>query len=312
MVSFTSYISMIFAALADTGKPALYYPVSPSPVQSFQDAAPGLDSLHCGIMTVIFSDLDGTLLHVQRYSPEAAQPALVALKRRSIPLVLCTSKTRAEVEFWRKRLEIRDPFIVENGGALYIPDGYFPFAPEGAVRREGYQVIELGAPYAELVEALEAAARESGCRVVSFHGMTVEEISARTLLPPEQAQLAKQREYDEPFEIVGTGTHNLLTAIERRGKRWTRGNRFYHITGETDKATAVKRLSTLYERAFPGVVTAGIGDSHNDAAFLDSVQVPVIVKSRFAPALKLAVPRSRVTRAPGPHGWNEAVLDLVA
>lgn len=263
-------------------------------------------------MTIVFSDLDGTLLHVQRYSAETAQPALNALKSRKIPLILSTSKTRAEVEFWRERLDIRDPFIVENGGALYIPSGYFPFVPEGAIGRGDYQVIELGDPYGEVVEALEAAARESGCQVVGFHNMTPEEITARTLLPPDQARLARQREYDEPFEIIGSGTHNLLRAIEKRGKRWTRGNRFYHITGQNDKALAVRRLSALYERASPGVVTVGIGDSHNDAAFLDSVQVPVIVKSQFATALKLAVPRSRVTKAPGPHGWKEAVLELVA
>ena len=59
-------------------------------------------------MKVIFSDLDGTLLDSQTYSFQAAEPALLALRKQGTPLVLCTSKTRVKV--WRDRLHIRHPF----------------------------------------------------------------------------------------------------------------------------------------------------------------------------------------------------------
>lgn len=263
-------------------------------------------------MKVIFSDLDGTLLHLQTYSFEAAMPALRALREQDAALVLCTSKTRAEVEMWRKRLDNQHPFIVENGGALYIPRGYFPFTVRNAKRRDGYDVIEFGTPYSELVDTLREASAESGCKVLGFHDMAVAEVSLRTLLPVSQAELAKQREYDEPFEILGSAAHSVLAAIERRGKRWTRGNRFYHITGAHDKGAAVEFLVKLYRRAFGTVQTIGIGDGHNDAAYLETVDVPVVVRSRYALALKVAVPRSYVTASPGPHGWNEAILPLFA
>lgn len=263
-------------------------------------------------MKVFFSDLDGTLLHIRTYSPEAARPALQQLTRKRYPLVLSTSKTRAEVEFWREQLGNRHPFSVENGGAIYVPDGYFKFPLPGAVKRDGYEFIEYGTPYPELVETLRAASRESGCQVLGFSDMTVEEVSRRTLLPLEQAELAKRREYDEPFEIIGVGTHGLLRAIELRGKHWTRGDRFYHITGDNDKAAAVRLLSGLYRQAHSDVVTVGIGDGHNDTSFLDVVDHPIVIYSRFAVALKKAIPRSQVTQAPGPHGWNEAVLQVLA
>ena len=78
-------------------------------------------------MTIVFTDLDGTLLDDANYSWEAARPALEELKRRGIPCVLVTSKTRAEVEFWRNRLGNTDPFVVENGAAVFIPKDIFPF-----------------------------------------------------------------------------------------------------------------------------------------------------------------------------------------
>ena len=79
-------------------------------------------------MDVIFTDLDGTLLDRETYTWEAARPALDRVKRQGIPWVLVTSKTRGEVEFWRRCLGNEHPFIVENGGAVFVPAGYFPFA----------------------------------------------------------------------------------------------------------------------------------------------------------------------------------------
>lgn len=70
---------------------------------------------------IIFTDLDGTLLDRQTYSWDAARPALGLIKERSIPLALCSSKTRAEIEVIRKELDNPDPFICENGGGNLYP-----------------------------------------------------------------------------------------------------------------------------------------------------------------------------------------------
>jgi mannosyl-3-phosphoglycerate phosphatase len=263
-------------------------------------------------MRLVFTDLDGTLLHPDTYACGLAGPAIDALRRKRIPLIFCTSKTRAEVECWRQALGNHYPFIVENGGAVYIPAGYFGVRPAQAVERDGYDVIEMGTPYAEIVKVLREVAEESGCCVRGFADMTAAEVSERTGLPLEQAERAKRREHDEPFEILGTGAHGLLAAIERRGMRWTRGDRFYHVTGHNDKAAAVRRVVEIYKGAFGETATIGIGDGPNDAGFLAVVDTPVVVQSRFAAVLKKAVPHSLVTRWPGPRGWNEAVLALVS
>jgi mannosyl-3-phosphoglycerate phosphatase len=262
-------------------------------------------------MKLIFSDLDGTLLDAETYSPEDAQAALHALHELRIPLILCSSKTRAEMEFWRKKLDNQHPFIVENGAALFIPQNYFPLQPQRAKQRDGYDVIEFGTRYSDLVVALRTASKVSGCEVLGFHDMTVAEISRRTLLPVRQAELAKNREYDEAFEIVGATADRLLRAIESLGKHWTRGGRFYHITGDNDKAVAVRHLTSLYASAYGSVITVGAGDGMNDAGFLNAVDHAIVIRSPFASTLAGAVPRSTITRSAGPHGWNEALLDLL-
>ena len=73
----------------------------------------------------IFTDLDGTLLSHDTYSFKPALVALKLIRSRGIPLVLCSSKTRVEIEYWRRRLENHHPSITENGGAIFHPHAYF-------------------------------------------------------------------------------------------------------------------------------------------------------------------------------------------
>jgi len=75
---------------------------------------------------IIFTDLDGILLDYSTYSFEQAKPALQLVAQSDIPLVICSSKTRKEIEYYRKKLDNNHPFISENGGGIFIPKGYFP------------------------------------------------------------------------------------------------------------------------------------------------------------------------------------------
>ena len=47
---------------------------------------------------LVITDLDGTLLDGETYDVRPAQPGLDALRERRVSLVLCSSKTRAEME----------------------------------------------------------------------------------------------------------------------------------------------------------------------------------------------------------------------
>ena len=262
-------------------------------------------------MDVVFTDLDGTLLDHSTYSFAEAQPALDLLKSKSIPIVICTSKTRSEVEYWRGLLANNHPFIVENGGAAFIPANYFHFAIPTSVPRGHYSMLQLGTPYGDLVQSLREAAEESRCEVLGFSQMSVAEVARNCQMSPDEAALAKEREFDEPFLILEQDRPaELLTAIERRGRRWTRGGRFHHILGENDKAAAVRLLLDLYRNVEPNVRSIGLGDGLNDAQFLNTVDIPILIRTSWLDRLQALVPRGRPTRSPGPRGWCQAILEL--
>jgi len=228
-----------------------------------------------------------------------------------VPWVIVSSKTRAEIEPLRQEMGHRHPFVVENGGAAFIPAGYFGWPVPDAVPRDGYDVLEWGRPHAELVHALEAAAARQQYRVNSFSRMSINEVCRATGLSPAQAARAQRREFDEPFlALEDCGRPGLLGAIQRAGFRWTHGGRLYHICGNHDKGTSVRALLGLFARRHGTVRSIGLGDSLNDLPLLAAVDVPVLIRSRRSP-VPFGLPGAKRTRSAGPKGWNEAVAELL-
>ena len=263
--------------------------------------------------TIVLTDLDGTLLDHESYSWEAARPALDRLCAEDTPCIFVSSKTRAEVESLRRATSNTHPYIVENGGALVIPNDYFRDCVPGSVMRAGAPTIEWGCHYTILVDALRQAAASSGCNVRGFHDMSVTEVARECAISEHDAELAKTREYDEPFLILNPDRAEALReAIEAQGLGWTAGGRFQHITGANDKGKAVKLLLQQYEQAYGDVFSIGLGDSLNDIPLLQSVSLPYVMPTARAGEIQLIVPRAQIAQAPGPEGWNSTVLSMLS
>ena len=264
---------------------------------------------------IIFTDLDGTLLHPKTYSFDEAEPALMLIKEKGMPLVLCSSKTRAEMEVYRERLGNNHPFISENGGGIFIPRNYFktslipsPSMGEGQGEGDKYETIVIGSPYQEIRKAFLELKQKLNVKVKGFGDMTIREVAAVSGLTEEEALLAKEREFGEPFVFEGETDERFLKAVEERGLQWTQG-RFFHIMGENDKGKAVKLLKHLYGKAVGEVITIGLGDGFNDLPMLREVDYPVLMpKENGSYDQRVDLPNLKKTRNIGPSGWNEEVL----
>jgi mannosyl-3-phosphoglycerate phosphatase len=263
------------------------------------------------VKPVIFTDLDGTLLDPVDYSYEAASEALEIIKRKKIPLVFTSSKTGAEIEYLRQRLSNTDPFISENGGAVFIPEGYFPFPTEGE-KTDGLRVITLGSPVSEVRKALEEIKHSTGAKIKGFGEMGAEEVALLSGLSVVEAGLCKEREFDEPFIIDGDEPvkQEVLGLIEKTGFSWTRG-RFFHILGSHDKGRAVRILKDLFTSFYGKIATIGLGDNLNDVLFLEECDHPVLVMKPGGGHEPAEMPGLIRAEGVGPIGWNSAVLRIL-
>jgi mannosyl-3-phosphoglycerate phosphatase len=265
---------------------------------------------------LVVSDLDGTLLERTTYSFHQAREALDALEARHIPLILATSKTLAEVRELAAAIGGEPILIVENGGAAVIPAFHAPaLLPEAATRDGDALVIEMGVARDVLVRELAHIAVETGAALRGFNQMSAADVSALTGLPLDASRLALLRSYDEPFLVERDDQLPAIAeAAHRRGLSVTQGGRFHHLTGPSDKGTALAEVLRAFARGGHQFFTVGLGDAPNDLPFLRQVDRPIVVPQSgrdVDPQLAAALPHAERAPDEGPRGWNLAMLAIL-
>lgn len=70
---------------------------------------------------LIFTDLDGTLLNSHTFEWQPAAPWLTRLHESGVPVILCSSKTAAEMLQLQTTLNLQGlPLIAENGAVIQL------------------------------------------------------------------------------------------------------------------------------------------------------------------------------------------------
>lgn len=279
---------------------------------------------------IIFTDLDGTLLDSETYSYEKSLAAINRLKENDIPIIFCSAKTRAEQEIYRRELGLVHPFIVENGGAIFIPRAYFPFPFDYHKAVGDLLAIELAIPHSRVKKLLAKISDENDFRFRGFGDMSAAEVAEITGLNLEFAELAKHREYDEPVVIAVSQSpehsegeakqsritpediDKFLAKLGEAGLNWAYGGRLYHVMGGGDKGKAVEILSGLYRKMWGEIRTVGLGNSLNDLPMLSQVDIPILVQKRDYSWEDINLPRLRKVQGVGPEGWSRAIVPILS
>jgi mannosyl-3-phosphoglycerate phosphatase len=259
---------------------------------------------------VLFSDIDGTLIDIFTGQFNTTVKFVNQLKEYGIPLVLCSSKTEAEQIELRRMANLSDPFIVENGGAVFIPLGYFESIPNydakySVIETGNFQIIELGTPASQIRSALQKIRASSQFKFKSLSDLSIDEISIVTKMPADAVSRMIQRKYGETIvEIKNYDLPRFVTKVQDFGLKVIFGGRFFDITGGNDKGTAVKILVDLYRRKYGGeVVFFGIGDSKNDESMLKFVDFPMLVQRPDGTWHDLKIAGLDKLNGIGPDGW---------
>lgn len=293
----------------------------------------------------MFTDIDGTLVDINTAEYGKETDKLIRLiKERNIPLILTSAKTRLEQNKIREDLGISDPFIVENGGAIVIPKGYFPdyalrdikypLRETQEIKNEARDVnheivVELGKP-ADYIRAKLSDIRKKYS--INFRGVadiSVEKLSNLALISRDQAKRMAQRNYGETIlQIQSEDIARFIKYVQEDGMKVIHGGRFFDVTVGTDKGIAVGILKKLFKDKFHNNVTFfGIGDSTNDIPMLNLMDIPILVQRQDSSwvdygeiKMKNAVDSSRSSISSnklikvegiGPNGWENAIHKII-
>ncbi|PKM11064.1 MAG: mannosyl-3-phosphoglycerate phosphatase [Gammaproteobacteria bacterium HGW-Gammaproteobacteria-3] len=196
---------------------------------------------------LIFTDLDGSLLNHENYSFTDALPALRMISDQAIPLIINSSKTKAEILAIRKKLHNLHPFIAENGAAIFVPKNYF----RGF--RQALNCIMLGPARKQLLSVLTDLRRHHGFAFSCFADRGSAQIAQLTGLMPEQAEKANERMGSELLTWQGNASDltEFKNLLAMKGLRLVKGGRFWHVMGQAGKAIAMAWLQAQFQAKRP-------------------------------------------------------------
>jgi len=228
---------------------------------------------------LFITDLDGTLLD-ETYDYRPIEEFIQKLKKYNISVIFSSSKTRKEQEYYRNKLGLNEPFVVEVGCAVFIPKNYFSSKFPKDKTIEGYDVIELGLPSKMLSKILDDYERFSHITLRRFSKISPEEISKITGLPLEMAKWAQEREYSEVIvrgfpeesDFINTVVNYLNLNIYKSSKLIT-------VIGNTDKGRALRVLESLYLYEYDSIEIISAGDGESDIPMLLAADLGIFVSN---------------------------------
>jgi len=266
--------------------------------------------------TIIFTDIDGTLIDFETYDSSVAKPWVQRLRDAGVPVVFCSSKTFAEQRSLQKQLNFEAPCIVESGAAIILPKSSWEECPEGAViDDEGWARFELGMRSWDIrakVMKIESIIGES---LIGFSQIPTEDLARLTGLDLVSAKRAAQREYSEILAIEKPDSfwRELEPLFKEQGLVCFAGVRFRTVVDmNINKGSAIEIVSRYWEMLSGQTpLTIGLGDSFNDVSLFRAVDCACQVQRPDSTWDDLGLPRSSLIEGVGPAGWVKAVSPLL-
>jgi mannosyl-3-phosphoglycerate phosphatase len=226
---------------------------------------------------LVFTDIDGTIIDAC-YQPKALDE-IKRLKDLNIPIILCSSKTRAEIEFYRILFNLNQyPFISENGGAIFCPKGYFQASNLYTKCIDGYDVIELGIAYREIREKLGKIRKKVAFSLTGFGDLSVKQLAQRTHLPHKLAEFSKKREYSEPIFANKKCLKTISKLAFEQKLNAIASKKYISLVGQHDKGMAAAILKNLYQSNGQSMDVYAIGNDTNDIPLLKVSKNPFYIK----------------------------------
>jgi len=202
--------------------------------------------------TVVYCSTDNLISTVNKALSGFAE-FLEGLSEANIPIVPVTGRSRLQFDATIRKFGFGHPFLPEGGCGTFLPEDYFHLKPPRSMRLGRFTCVPVASPQPAAAETLGLIAEETRIEVVPLHDLSPRELSQNTGLPQREAELLRQRDFDEIFFFAGASDNDIerfqkeaarqKAQVRPRGALWS-------VAVGANLASCVRDLSHLYQRSF--------------------------------------------------------------
>ena len=250
---------------------------------------------------LIFTDLDGSLLHRDTFKFDEIKDYLKKLISKGIFIIPNTSKTEKEILEFNTELGSSLPYISENGSAINGLDLINSNLPKELIlSREKDSLIKI-------FEKSVPVNLQKKCKWLSE--MDKKKQSLIFGLGGEKLKLALDRKYTLPFLFEGNKNEKreLFKITKKNGLDLQEGGRVINLTDKVNKAKALQVFVRFFKKNNKNVKTIAVGDNYNDLDMLKTSDFPCLVFNDKFTLDQIPINNLIITNKPSPEGWADVI-----
>ena len=250
---------------------------------------------------LIFTDLDGSLLHRDTFKFDEIKDYLKILLSQGIFIIPNTSKTEKEILEFNNELGSDLPYISENGAAingLNLLNSNLP--KELILSKEKDNLIKI-------FEKSIPVNLQSKCKWLS--DMDKKKQSLIFGLGDEKLKMALDRKYTIPFLFEGNRSekNELFRVLKSENLAAQEGGRVINLTDKVNKAKALNVFVRFFKKNNKNVKTIAVGDNYNDLDMLKTSDFPCLVFNDKFTLDEIPINNITITNKPSPEGWADVI-----
>jgi len=250
---------------------------------------------------IIFTDLDGSLLHRDNFKFDTIKDYIKKLVNKGIIIIPNSSKTEGEIEKFNEELGIELPFISENGSAIHglnLINQNFP------------NKIILSREKEELLEIFKMKVPEkllNKCIQISKLGKKEQEkIFGQK---GDKLKDVLNRKYTLPFVFEGNRVEKskLSQILKSNSLTIQEGGRVMNLCDNVNKVKSMNRVIKIYKKIESDIKVIAVGDNYNDLEMLKNSNIPCLVFNDKFKLDQINIDNLIFSNKPSPEGWADVI-----
>ena len=252
-------------------------------------------------MVVIFTDLDGSLLHRDTFKFDSIKDYIKSLINNGIIIIPNSSKTEKEIENFNEELGVELPYISENGSAIHGLN---------LINRNFPNKIILSREKEELLKIFNEKTPEKLInKCVQISKLSKKEQEKIFGQKDDRLKDSLKRKYTLPFLFNGNNSekNKLLKSLSNNSLTLQEGGRVLNLCDNINKIKSMNKIIKILKKTEDKIKTIAVGDNYNDLEMLKNSDVPCLVFNDKFKLDKINIDNLIFSNKPSPEGWADVI-----